>query len=374
MRNTKFLKRWWIPVLALVVALSCSTPGDKPAEPTSDVGFQETKFALGVQETSVAMQQTSQAIVVLQQTMQAGTETANQAIAQTNTAAAVPPPTQTSEPTQTPEPSQTPQPTQEILPASTQGLPPPPPTAEVVDMSESIKGANVLVYEDMAGSADRYRLVIKAVNNMGFSGGRVVDVADRAGDFKNELTGTTDWDLIIAAVEGRSVVQGEFWGYIQRHIQNNAAVIIENWNLDQHYTDISPLFGDCGITFEKDWVRLEDYNFLDYSIVWLQPDHEFFQVVPNKNVSLGNPNFLYWVPPRTTDAGDKIRISSGGDATMLAGTNFYEKSRGGVLATCMGGRLIVQTYSTHDYKESEVVNLWEDYIVWTLTNHFKAIE
>ncbi len=368
MINTQFLKRWWIPVLALVVALSCSTPGDKPSEPTSDVGFQETKFALGVQETSLAMQQTSLALSIQQQTMQAGTAVANQAIAQTSTAAAVPPPTQT------PEPTQTPQPTQEIVPAATQGLPPPPPTAEVVDMAALIKGANVLIYEDMAGSEERYRLVIKAVNNMGFSGGRVMDVADRSGDFKNELLSSTDWDLVIAAVEGRSEVQGEFWGYVQTHIQKNAAVIIENWNLDQHYTDIAPLFGDCGIAYEKDWERAEDYNFLDYAIALLQPDHEFFDVVPNKNVTLGNPNYLYWIPPLTTDAGDKIRIASGGDAAMLAGTNFYEKSRGGVLATCMGGRLIVQTFSTHDYKESEVVNLWEDYIVWTLTNHFNTID
>jgi hypothetical protein len=241
-------------------------------------------------------------------------------------------------------------------------------------MAAKIKGANVLVYEDMAGNLERYRLIIKAVNNIGFSGGRVVDVGDRSGDFKTELIGSNDWDLIIVGVEGRSVVQGEFWGYVQNHIRNKTAVIIENWNLDQHYTDIAPIFSDCGIAYEKDWWRPDNYDVVDYAIYILQPDHEFFKSSPHPTINLGNPNFLFWVPPRTNDGGDLIRTASSGDAVLLAGTLSYDKFKHGVAATCMDGRLIVQTFSTHDYKEREVIHMWEKYIVWTLTNHFNALQ
>ena len=89
-------------------------------------------------------------------------------------------------------------------------------------MAALIKGANVLIYEDMAGNVERYRLVIKAVNNMGFSGGRVMDVADRSGDFKNELLvqriGT--WLLLrLKAVLRSRVSSGDMLRPISRKMQ-----------------------------------------------------------------------------------------------------------------------------------------------------------
>jgi hypothetical protein len=46
-----------------------------------------------------------------------------------------------------------------------------------------------------------------------------------------------------------------------------------------------------------------------------------------------------------------------------------------VLATCYQGRVIIQTFSDHDYGQDNqdmgiLVPLWENYIHYTLKNHF----
>jgi hypothetical protein len=105
---------------------------------------------------------------------------------------------------------------------------------------------------------------------------------------------------------------------------------------------------------------------MNYSIYWLQQDSPLFSIY--KTVPpLVTPN-IYW----TGDAGDLMKISGTGDATLLAGTQASEKSSYGVLTSCMQGRMILQTFSTHDYQETKTVALWQNYIIYTLTNHFKT--
>ena len=295
----------------------------------------------------------------------------------------VPLATQTPYPTPTPYPTYTSFPTiTEVPPTATlspSDTPAAPPTAAPTTSSElspeeiqaKVKSANVLVFEDMTGNYDRLPLVHQAVNEMNFSGGKVLEVKDALGTFKENLLGTTHWDLIIVAAEYREGVQGEFWGYLYDQVKKGAALIIEVWYIDKHPDDFAPLFGDCGISYQKDWVRGAKYNMLDYSIFWLAPDHEFF-APPQQPVSLVDPSYIYWAPPLTTDAGDLIQLASGGDATILAGTQPGQKTSYGVLATCLKGQMIVQTFSSHDYKESEVVKLWKNSMLYTLTNHFKV--
>jgi hypothetical protein len=330
-------------LVIFMASLACALPTSQPQNP----GLDQTSVALAVEQTGVANDK--------------GTLAAREAVT------ATPAPTQTQPaatgtslpPSATPQPSDTSQPPTATLE----------PSATAVDIDAKIKGANVLVFEDMAGNFNRKPLVHQAVNEMNFSGGRVIEVYDALGNFKEQLLSTTRWDLIVVAAEYRSGVQGEFWQYIYDQLDRGAAVAIEVWYLDKHYTDIEPIFKECGIEYQKNWDRGDKYNILDYAIYWLQPDHEFLQP-PQVPVSLGNPNYLYWVPPLTYDAGDLIQIGSGGDAVLLAGTLPSTKSMNGVLATCLQGRLIVQTFSTHDYKSSEVVALWKNYMRYTLTNHF----
>ena len=55
---------------------------------------------------------------------------------------------------------------------------------------------------------------------------------------------------------------------------------------------------------------------------------------------------------------------------MLAGLSGKQSPGEGVLASCMGGRVIIQTFSDHDYRQTEIIPLWQNYIHYTLMNHF----
>jgi hypothetical protein len=72
-------------------------------------------------------------------------------------------------------------------------------------------------------------------------------------------------------------------------------------------------------------------------------------------------------------AGDKLNLGGSGDAVMLAGLSGKQSPGEGVLASCMGGRVIIQTFSDHDYRQGEVIPLWQNYIHYTLKNHFEAV-
>lgn len=39
----------------------------------------------------------------------------------------------------------------------------------------------------------------------------------------------------------------------------------------------------------------------------------------------------------------------------------------------MGGRLVIQTFSTHDYEYNLMLELWQNYIINSLTNHYKYL-
>ncbi len=266
-------------------------------------------------------------------------------------------PPQPIEPSATPEPLPTA--TLEPLPTNT---PPPPPTAEPsapeADIASLMQDADILLFEDIAG-AFLNRYVKQALDNSGF---QYTDVSDRVGDLKSELLSGKSWDLIIVAVEARSAVQGEFFDYINTHLTNGAGVIIEIWNLDKIGGGrASQILGRCGVTVQSDWD-----NPPSRSVMWLVPEHPVFHE-PNEGISLVNYN-TYWVG----DAGDLLRKTSGSNATMLGGTIASEKDRYGTLVSCMDGRLIIQTHSTHDYRAEYMVPLWQNYIDYTLRSHFEA--
>jgi len=261
------------------------------------------------------------------------------------------------------------QPTQAV---PTLEAPPPPPTEEPTaeatqDIEKRIRAANVLVFEDVRGRYDLDTRVHSAVQNMRFSGGRVVEVGDAVGHLMEQLNSSTRWDLIVIAVEARNAVRGEFWDLISDQVENGVALVAEVWYLDEIANGrIAPLLGKCGVSFQADWWRdPAGYDQLDYSIFWLDQYNEVFSY-PNQVGALTTPN-IYW----TGDVGDLLRLGSGGDAILLAGKHPDQKSSHGVLATCLGGRMILQTFSTHDYRRDHMVPLWENYMYYTLNNHFK---
>jgi hypothetical protein len=255
------------------------------------------------------------------------------------------PPTDTpGPPTEAPEPTAA-QPT-EIPPTPTQ------------DTDALLKDAKILLFEDMAGLYE-VRYVRNALDTLGL---RYTDLGDASGDFKAQLLSGTDWDLIISASESRSKVQGEFFVYLLDEINQGTAVIIEIWNLDDiGGGKFSSIMTKCGLTFQADW-----FDPKSPSLWWLAPEHSVFHT-PNEGMSLVN-YIGYW----TGDAGDLIRLSPGSDSVLLAGNIATEKQRYGTLAACMDGRVIIQTFSSHDYHQEDVERLWMNYIYNTLMAHFEA--
>lgn len=240
-------------------------------------------------------------------------------------------------------------------------LPPPPtvvPPTPTQDIHARMKTAKILVYEDAIG-VPLTPWVKPTIDLMDFD--FVTYTAD-VGDLLNYLNSGTAWDLIIIAAEARAAVQGEFWDVIVPKVtKDKTALIVEMWYLsDTAAGRISQLTSKCGIRFQS--VRSAG----DYSIYTLKPDHPVF-TTPNSNFSLTN-YVGYW----KDKAGDYVRVT-GGDAQILAGGFPSRSSDYGLITTCIEGRVIIQTFSDHDFHREDIQALWENYITWVLTNHFAVI-
>lgn len=348
-RKNQAFKLILVWVTFLLVLASCNLPGSAP---TTDPSVVETQLALGIQATMLAEQQ---------MTMEAEA-------AQPAPVEPVQPAQPAEQPTYTPYPTYTvaaPAPAEPVAPTAA------PPTAEPepVDVSAQVKAANILVFEDMQGMAQP-TYVRDTINRMGFRGGKIVFVGDAVGDFMQHLNSPQPWDLIIVAAESRNAVRGEFWDVLSERINGrDSALVAEVWYLDSTANGrIAPLLYQCGIEFQRDWTR-NNNNFdpFDYSIYWLDSGHPLLSS-PNYAEPLSYPT-EFW----TGDVGDLIRLGSSGDAQLVGGLHMREKSSYGVLATCMDGTVVFQTFCSHDYPQAKVMALWENYITYTLTNHFENL-
>lgn len=333
--------------ILFLISLSCTLSN------ASDNSLVQTQTSLGIQQTMLAQQsnqmqqQTSDAVVKTQiaQDIQA-TLMADQS-AKLTQAALVIPPTQ----------GQPVQPTEQTVVNTV------PPTEGIssADLENKIKSAKILLYEDMAGTGQLE--YYKEALDMG--GYKYKRDGSALGWFKEDLLGS-NWDLIIAASENRNVVQGEFFQYLLDHINRGTAVIIEHWDLDDLSSGkVAPILAKCGIGIYRDWFFQDLAGVADLSVWPLVTGHPVFNE-PNTGISLRNFNY-FWP---SNDQGDLLKLTGGGDATMLAGNIATSKSDHGVLATCIGGRVIIQTFSSHTYLREQVTRLIENYVHYTLKNHF----
>ncbi|MFN8383262.1 MAG: hypothetical protein U0V02_15060 [Anaerolineales bacterium] len=321
--------RWFATIFMLVLAaLACSIPGVS----SGDAGIPQTQVALAVQQTSLALQQ---------ETLAAGGTV----------------------PTlQLPAATYTPYPTYTAAAPDVGAAA----TSAPVDMNGLIKASNILIYEDIVGYPSLMPMVNSTVNSMNFSGGKVVNAGDALGTFKEYANSATNWDLMIVASEVRSEFSGEMFEMMYDHIDNGGAVIIEVWHLDKIANGkIAPILSKCGVSLFRNWTRDNEYDPYDYSIYWLDKSHPLLST-PN---IVQAPSYPY--PEWFDDAGDLLKLSSGGDAVLVGGIQPSRKSDYGVLAVCMGGRMVIQTFSSHDYEWNIVQPLWENYITYTLTNHYE---
>jgi hypothetical protein len=348
-------------MVIFLVSLSCTFTS------TNDTALQATKLALAAQMTIMAQQssqnaaltaaagqaasvaQNAQATLVAQQAdllAQQATQLAQQqSLPQT-----VPPPQVTEAPATVP-------------PVQASEAP------SSADLEAKIKNAKILLFEDMAGQKvfaeylKEYiyptRYVKEALDMGGYT---YKDDGSAQGWFKDDLLSTTDWDLIIASSEAHTKIQGEFFEYLLPQINRGAAVIIEMWyGYSISQGKIAPILSKCGVEINADLPNP------DTLALWpFIPDHPVFNY-PNSGVSLRN-SFRFW----GYDYGDLMRKIGSGDATLLAGTIATSKSDHATLVSCIQGRLILNTFCSHDYKEQEITRLWENEIYYVLKNKFST--
>ncbi|MFC1997470.1 hypothetical protein ACFLXI_07690 [Chloroflexota bacterium] len=360
-------------LFVIAVSLACNAPGndESPKDTQIALNLQETQSA--IQENQAEMQsaandqsahdteatQTAQAAIQIAADVQATIDAHAAIEAASVTDTSIPtdalPPTVTSEPTVTNPPPTDPPPTD------------PPSTDEPVDrdkiIEDMIKDADILLFENVT-KIPLPRYIKQALDNLGLSR-NYVDTKDAPGNFKAQLLSGIDWDLIIAGVEARSSIQGEFFDYFNEEVNEGTALVLEIWNLDEIAgAKATSFLTNCGIKVQGDWY---DPPMTARSIWWLYGEHPVFHE-PNEGMSLVNYN-PYW----SGDAGDLLKTVPGSDAILLAGTYAQEKNSHGVLATCHDDRVIIQTYSSHDYRQDAVVRLWENYIYNALRAHFELV-
>lgn len=254
------------------------------------------------------------------------------------------------------------EPTNPPPPQITEAPPQPPSSPEPSeDIEQKIKNAKILLFEDMSGTG-QLEYYQEALEIGGYT---FKDDGSAQGWFKDDLLSSTQWDLIIAASEARTKIQGEFFVYLLEHINRGTAVIIEHWALDElSQGKVAPILSKCGVGIYRDW-SFNEWWLADLSVWPLIPDHAVF-TTPNKGISLRNFN-VFW---DTADQGDLLKLTGSGDAQLIAGTKATSKSEHGVVASCLGGRMILQTFSSHNYRRDMVTSLIQNYVHYTLTNRF----
>ncbi|MCS6908683.1 MAG: hypothetical protein RML93_12495 [Anaerolineales bacterium] len=332
MKNCLCLRTLFLSMALIMASLTCTL--SEGAETSAEATLQ----ALAVQSTALALQATQEA-VSLQATslaLQGGGESAGGTL---------------------PEPQLTVPPTLPVEETPTPFIQP----GQEMDLDSLRKGAKILLFEDIAGHRVIPRYIKPALENAGYT---FTDVESGQGWLKEQMVENKEWDLIIVAAEVSGKISGEYFDLIREFLDAGTGVVMEMWDIDSmSQGKIKPILDQCGVELEKDWGH-PGYRELWYLI----PDHP----VLNEPNEVGR---LRPAPTWSSDTGDLMKIKyygnkAVGDATLVIGTDQKFKDSRAVLTTCLGGRLVLQTFATHDYAREDMEKLWQNYVFYALTNHF----
>jgi len=374
-------KRSSYPILSLVLTslllilvttfVGCNLLPVSESEALKQTQIRETQIDINVKQTLLVQQQneqhTQQTIQAQQATMDAQATALNPDGGQATPVApemtpAVPNP-------QPPTPA--PLVTEPVIQVSE----PAPPTRAALspdELAERMKTANILLYEDMTTRLDTIRYIKPVLDKMGLkykddgaAGGWLRDdIAKGPGDGK-------PWDLVIIAAEDKVGPSGEFFRYVLTSLDKGSSVIMEAWFLDQSFSGLAMgLMDRCGIIYDGNWIKIAPARTVLFA---LDPTHPILNE-PNSGMSFSKSTDYWWDPNgRTTyDVGDLVRLSPGSRAKLLLGTSAEAKDSHGTLTECIDGRLILQTFSDHQFSIDTMSQLWENYIYSALQARFEA--
>lgn len=349
-------------VTVLILAmLSCSfNLGD-----TTNSNIVQTQAALGVQQTMLAMQSgginatiaAQQALVNAQATAAAAQIQQPQQPTPDYNATQVAISVQQTASAQQPMPVMMQSP---VAPtAQPQVYPTVPPNQLSGNLKEWMKNASILVYEDIVVYPRETQYIRKTLDMMGL---KYKWDGNAVGRLKSDLLGGTQggrpWDLVIFGIEARGDVSGEYFEYLMDVINAGSAVILEAWHLDEiSQGTVSMILTKCGvdvIDYPTDTGTINDV------LVWpISGVSHPVMTDPNSGMSFTKARDTWiW----SGDLGSRIEPTGHGDAQLLMGTNATYRDRHGVLAVCMDGQLILQTFSSHSFSYQTMGPLWENYI------------
>lgn len=223
-----------------------------------------------------------------------------------------------------------------------------------------MKGASILLFEDMVNDPTEYRYIQRTLDAMDLN---YKDDGSAKGWLKSDMLGGSPgggpWDLVILGAEWRQSVQGEFFDYLDGVLDQGTSVILEAWYLDDiSEGKVAPLLADCGVMVYEYFPKTGTLNDL---VVWPLPGTSSHPVMTTPNGG------LTFTKARTKwmwsfDLGDHTALTGRGDAQILMGADATEEYKDGVLTVCMGGQLTMMTFSSHSFSYQVMYPLWENMI------------
>ena len=79
---------------------------------------------------------------------------------------------------------------------------------------------------------------------------------------------------------------------------------------------------------------------------------------------------FYW----DGDVGDLMEVLPISSGHLIGGLHIMNTVQYGLVTECIDGRMVIQSFSTHNYKKDDMLGLWENYIANTLLSHFSYID
>ncbi len=357
-------------IMAAVFA-GCSLLPVSEGEALKQTQIRETQIDINVRQTLLVQQQNEQKN---QQTIQAqqATMTAQVAAMNPSGSQATLPAPQPAPATSNPEtPTPVPQVSQPVIPSSPLS-PPTPASLSPDELSKRMQTANILLYEDMTTRLDTIRYVKPVLDKMGLkykddgaAGGWLRDdVAKGPGDGK-------PWDLVIIAAEDKKGASGEFFNYAMASLDKGSSVIMESWFLDSSYSGLAMgLLDRCGLIYDGNWVKIAPARTVLFA---LDPTSPLLNA-PNSGMSFSKSTDYWWDRNGkiSYDVGDLVRLKPGSNSNLVLGTTAEAKDSHGTLTDCLGGRMILQTFSDHQFSIDNMSLLWQNYIYNALRARFEA--
>ena len=360
--------------LLLILATSfvgCSLLPVSEGEALKQTQIRETQIDINVKQTLLVQQQNEQNT---QRTIQAqqATMTAQAAVVNPGGGQATPVASNFTPAVPNPQPpTPVPQSTQPVIQVS-QPAPPTCASLSPEELQARMKTANILLYEDMTTRLNTIRYVKPVLDKMGL---KYKDDGAAGGWLRDDIAkgpreGKT-WDLVIIAAEDKVRASGEFFTYVMTSLDKGSSVIMETWFLDASYNGLAQGVMDrCGLIYDGDWVKIAPARTVLFA---LDPTNPILNE-PNSGMSFSKSTDYWWDPDGriSYDVGDLVRTNPGSSSKLLLGTTAEAKESHGTLTECMDGRLILQTFSDHQFSLDSMSLLWQNYIYNALRARFEA--